>query len=226
MAKKQSNQIVVKQPGVIGGLKWYWWVLIGIAGVFILSSLVATITTAATGGGSPLGNLMTDMSTALLGLAGGLLNLAEKSPFTYILIAAWALPLVGQGASAMYTAYKAHAQDKTTEEVNKEAGVDPESIEKNYERIEKANKNENVTQEDLVNATTMDTIAGLGDQVVQQQTELRNNGAVSTEQANEAIKNTYEKTNEQIKGNEGLEKANEEPLNEQKNIEETPTIPS
>lgn len=209
MPKKQSNQIVVKQPGVIGGLKWYWWVLIGIAGVFILSSLVATITTAATGGGSPLGNLMTDMSTALLGLADGLLNLAEKSPLTYILIAAWALPFVGTGAAAMIKAYKAHAQDKTNSELNKEAGLDPESLQESNEEIK--SKNPESTVEEIKAATEVNALAKTQTNLGKTLQELKENNILTTEQVNQinqaAATDTIEgMTEEQRKANEKAKK--------------------
>jgi hypothetical protein len=100
---------------------------------------VTTIATAATGGGSPIGNPITNISNAILGLFEGLLNLVEKSPFTYILIAAWALPFIGRGCSALYKAYSDKQQDKTREEMRKEVGVNKEGIEDTYNKIKEQN---------------------------------------------------------------------------------------
>lgn len=211
MPSQKSNQIVVKQPGVIAGLKWYWWVLIGIIGFFILSSLISTLVTGSNGGFSPFGNAMTGLSKAILGLAEGLLNLVVKSPFTYFMIAIWALPLVGSGASAMYRAYSSKQQDKTKEEIRQEAGVDKENLEDVMKDLRE--KNPDISNKDLVAASTNTQNARLQEKLREAWQTIVNEDANQAEAANKAMKEAAEKTEieETDKDIDGEEKPDKDP---------------
>jgi predicted RNase H-related nuclease YkuK (DUF458 family) len=211
MPSKKTNQIVVKQPGVIGGLKWYWWVLIGIIGFFILSSLISTLVTGRNGGGSPFGNPLSNLSKAILGLAEGLLNLVVKSPFTYFMIAIWAFPFLGAGASAMYKAYSSKQQDKTKEEIRKEAGVDKENLEDVMKELRE--KNQGIKTEELVKAATNTTNKRVQDKLREVLQREVNEGRMTAEKANEIMKESAEKTKieETDSDVEGQEKAEKNP---------------
>ena len=192
MPSQKTNQIVVKQPGVIGGLKWYWWVLIGIIGFFILSSLISTLVTNGNGGGSPFGNPLSDLSKGLLGLAEGLLNLVEKSPFTYFMIAIWAFPFIGQGASAMYKAYSSKQQDKTKEEIRKEAGVNKENLEDIMKELRE--KNPKASTEDILAAAKNTQNANMQEKLRESWQTIVDQDANQAEAANKAMKEAADKT--------------------------------
>ena len=209
MPSQKTNQIVVKQPGVIGGLKWYWWVLIGIIGFFILSSLISTLVTGGNGGFSPFGNALTNLSKGILGLAEGLLNLVVKSPFTYFMIAIWAFPFIGQGASAMFSAYSSKQQDKSKEEIRKDAGVDKDSLEDVMKELRE--KNPGISDKDLVAASTNTKNARLQEKLRDFYQKEVNEGRLSVETANKAMKEAAEKTeiedtDKDVKGEEKPEK--------------------
>lgn len=213
---QKSNQIVVKQPGVIGGIRWYWWVLIGIIGFFILSSLISTLVTGGNGGGSPFKDLLTDLSKAMLGLAEGLLNLVVKSPFTYFMIAIWAFPFLGRGASAMFAAYSSKQQDKTKEEIRKEAGVDKDSLEELMKDLKE--KNPGISDTDLLKASTNTTNKRVQDNLRETLQREVDAGRMEAKDANEIMKESADETKVEETGSdvEGEEK----PVKDPKPIEE------
>jgi hypothetical protein len=64
------------------------------------------------------------------------------------MIAIWAFPFIGQGASTMYKSFSSKQQDKTNEEIRKEAGVNKESLEDIMKELKE--KNPNISKMDLL----------------------------------------------------------------------------
>jgi hypothetical protein len=137
MAQQQTKKFL--------GIKWYWWILIAIVIVFILSSL-STI-------GITASKLGTKLAQGVLGFAGGILHALAKSPIGWALAAWLLLPFASSGASAAYTFYKNHyAEGKSTADVNKELNLDSkikEATDKLEKQIKEGQKENEALKEQI-----------------------------------------------------------------------------
>lgn len=79
------------------------------------------------------------LSRAVLGFAGGLLNILEGSWILRFGVSLWAIFFIATNASPIILAWKAHyGKDKSFEQQNKELGIDKEGLTKTKEANQEA----------------------------------------------------------------------------------------
>lgn len=105
------------------GIRWYWWILILFMVMVVFSGICTLL---GIGSGDPIVNRV---SRAVLGFAGGLLNVLEGSWVLRLGVSLWAIFFIATNASPIVLAWKAHyGKDKTFAEQNKELGIDVEGL--------------------------------------------------------------------------------------------------
>lgn len=121
--KKQTTTTAPSMGFHILGIRWYWWILI-IFMVMVVFSGICTVLGIGSGD-----TIVNRLSRAVLGFAGGLLNMLEGSWVLRLGVSLWAIFFIATNASPIVLAWKAHyGKDKTFEEQNKELGIDKEGL--------------------------------------------------------------------------------------------------
>ena len=106
-------------------IRWYWWILIAFM-VMVVFSGVCTVLGIGTGD-----TIVNRLSRAVLGFAGGLLNMLEGSWVLRLGVSLWAIFFIATNASPIVLAWKAHyGKDKSFEQQNKELGIDADGLTK------------------------------------------------------------------------------------------------
>ena len=115
------------------GIRWYWWILIFVM-IMVVFSGICTLLGIGTGD-----TIVNRLSRAVLGFAGGLLNILEGSWILRFGVSLWAIFFIATNASPIILAWKAHyGKDKSFEQQNKELGIDKEGLTKTKEANQEA----------------------------------------------------------------------------------------
>lgn len=149
MAASKKTQLTFHESGTILGLKWYWWIVIVVGLILIMSSI-------SLGVGS--GGLAGQVSRAFLGFADGILNILSKSPIFWVFAIILLAPLVGRGLCSMVALYKGHfAEGKSQSDANKDMGIDKDTLDEKT----KENKDKGISDIENVKMTKSERMTNL-----------------------------------------------------------------
>lgn len=169
--------------GKLLGLKWYWWLLIIVGIICIVSG------GSIAGGASGLGS---KIARAILGFSSGVLNALARSPFAYFMALIFLAPFIGRGACAAYRAYRdQYGSGKTQQDTQKELGIDKDSLDAVVKDAKTKNPNDKNAQNDYVNQWITDKKTSINQEfVTKTQENLQNkvnNGQLTVQEAQQQM---------------------------------------